>query len=64
MNNNRNRPDLEQASEAVPDESFTNLKKDVDRGYKKFLEKRNLQAREPFAYGNKHGSFKRVDKGK
>tara|TARA_Y100001963_G_scaffold145410_1_gene218989 strand:- start:809 stop:994 length:186 start_codon:yes stop_codon:yes gene_type:complete len=59
MNSNRNNPDIKQVDEAVPDESFTNLKRDVDRGYKKFLEKRNLQAREPFAYGK---NLERVDR--
>lgn len=36
--------------EATP-ESYVGLKKAVDKGYKKFLKKHNLEAREPFRFG-------------
>ena len=41
---------LKQLDEATP-ESYAGLKKAVDKGYKKFLKKYNLEPREPFRYG-------------
>ena len=55
---------LNQVEEATPDSSYGGLKKAVDIGYKKFLEKRNLQAREPIAYGKPPKNFRRVDNNK
>ena len=41
---------LKQVDEATP-ESYVGLKEAVDKGYKKFLKKYNLEPREPFRYG-------------
>ena len=61
---NKTKQKIEQVSDAIPDKAYAGIKEDVDRGYKKFLEKRNMAPREPFAYGKNLGNFKRVDKDK
>jgi len=40
---NNNKPDLQQVADSFGGTDYSGLKKDVDKGYKKFCEKRGMK---------------------